>query len=114
MTEKLRIGVIGVGHLGQHHARLLAGLDNVQLAGIVDINGSRAREVAERHGTPVFENVADLMGHVDAVTIATPTVTHVEIAMPFVEAGVATLIEKPLAAGLIEADRLLEAADRRG
>jgi predicted dehydrogenase len=54
------------------------------------------------------------MGHVDAVTIATPTVTHVEIALPFVEAGVATLIEKPLAAGLGEADRLLEAAERRG
>src|SRR5436190_10325944 len=104
----LRIAVIGVGHLGQHHARLLAGLDNVLLAGIVDINASRAQAIADRHGAKVFAGAADLIGHVDAVTIATPTVTHVDIAMPFVEAGVAVLIEKPLAAGLEEADRLLE------
>ena len=114
MSEKTRIAVIGVGHLGQHHARLLAGLDNVHLAGIVDIEASRAKEIAERYGSRTFTSAADLVGHVDAVTIATPTVTHIDIAMPFVEAGVAVLIEKPLAVGLEEADRLLEAAARRG
>ena len=110
----VRIAVIGVGHLGQHHARLLAGLDNVELAGVVDINASRAQEIAEKYGARTFTSTADLVGHVDAVTIATPTVTHIDIAMPFVEAGVAVLIEKPLAVGLEEADRLLEAAARRG
>ncbi len=114
MSEKVRIGVIGVGHLGQHHARLLAGLDNVALAGIVDINASRAQEIAAKYGARTFANTSDLVGYVDAVTIATPTVTHIDIAMPFIEAGVAVLIEKPLAAGLDEADRLLEAAARRG
>lgn len=114
MSAPVRIAVIGVGHLGQHHARLLAGLDHVHLAGIVDMNASRAKEIAGKYGAPTFANAADLVGHVDAVTIATPTVTHIDIAMPFVEAGVAVLIEKPLAVGLEEADRLLEAAARRG
>jgi predicted dehydrogenase len=114
MAGALRVGVIGVGHLGQHHARLLAAMDDVQLAGIVDINQGRAREIAERYGAPVFARAQDLRGQVDAVTIAAPTVTHVDIAMPFVEAGVAVLVEKPLAAGLDEADRLLEAAERSG
>ena len=114
MSDKLRIGVIGVGHLGQHHARLLAGLENVTLAGIVDINASRAQEIAGKYGTRTFAATSDLVGHVDAVTIATPTVTHIDIAMPFIEAGVAVLIEKPLAVGLEEADRLLEAAARTG
>ena len=114
MSAPLRIGVIGVGHLGQHHARLLATLDNVRLAGIVDINGARAQEIAGKYGARSFPNAGDLVGQVDAVTIATPTVTHIDIAMPFIEAGVAVLIEKPLAAGLEEADRLLEAAARRG
>lgn len=114
MSAPTRIGVIGVGHLGQHHARLLAGLENVELAGIVDINASRAQEIAAQYGARTFAKTSDLVGHVDAVTIATPTVTHIDIAMPFIEAGVAVLIEKPLAAGLEEADRLLEAAARRG
>jgi predicted dehydrogenase len=114
MSDKLRIGVIGVGHLGQHHARLLAGLENVALAGIVDINAVRAQEIADKYGARTFANTSDLFGYVDAVTIATPTVTHIDIAMPFIEAGVAVLIEKPLAVGLEEADRLLEAATRRG
>ena len=114
MGETVRIGVIGVGHLGQHHARLLAGLEHVQLAGIVDINAARAQEIADKYGARTFANASDLVGYVDAVTIATPTVTHIDIAMPLIEAGVAVLIEKPLAAGLEEADRLLEAATRRG
>ncbi len=114
MSAPTRIAVIGVGHLGQHHARLLAGLENVQLAGIVDLNASRAQEIAAKYGARTFAKTSDLVGHVDAVTIATPTVTHIDIAMPFIEAGVAVLIEKPLAAGLEEADRLLEAATRRG
>jgi predicted dehydrogenase len=114
VSKPTRIGVIGVGHLGQHHARLLADLDNVQLAGIVDINPSRAEEIAAKYASRTFVNAADLVGHVDAVTIATPTVTHIDIAMPFIDAGVAVLIEKPLAAALGDADRLLEAAQRRG
>ena len=110
----LRVAVIGVGHLGQHHARLLAGLDDVRLAGVVDINLPRAQEIAAKYGTKAFADAREVLQAVDAVTIATPTVTHVDIALPFVEAGVPVLVEKPLAAGLADADRLLEASARTG
>jgi predicted dehydrogenase len=114
MSAKLRIAVIGVGHLGQHHARLLAERDDVQLTGVVDINLPRAQEIAARYGTAAFADARDVLSTVDAVTIATPTTTHVDIALPFVDAGIAVLVEKPLAARVADADRLLEAADRRG
>src|SRR5687767_7565766 len=112
--SKLRVAVIGVGHLGQHHARILAAMDGVDLVAVVDKEADRAKEVAEKYSTTAFTDASEVLGRVDAVSIATPTVTHVEIALPFVEAGVATLVEKPLAAGLPEADRLIEAASKRG
>jgi predicted dehydrogenase len=110
----LRVGVIGVGHLGQHHARLLSALPGVDLVGIVDIDRARADAIAARFGAPVCPGAAELLAQVDAVTIATPTATHVELAVPFVDAGVAVLVEKPIASSLAEADRLLAAAARRG
>jgi predicted dehydrogenase len=108
-----RVGVIGVGHLGQHHARLLASIDDVELAGIVDINRSRAEEVAAKYGCPVFADVRDLISRVDAVTIAAPTIAHVDLALPFLDAGIATLVEKPIASRVEDADRLVAAAERR-
>jgi predicted dehydrogenase len=111
---KTRIAVIGVGHLGQHHARLLAAMDDVELVGVVDRKPERAREIAEKFGTTAFTDASQVAGRVDAVSIATPTESHVEIALPFVEAGVAALVEKPLAATLQDADRLIAAADRSG
>lgn len=109
-----RIAVIGVGHLGQHHARILAALPDVDLVGVVDIKPDRARDIAAKYGTTPFTNAADLAGRVDGVCIATPTVSHVDVALPFVDAGVAVLVEKPLAASLADADRLLRAAGSRG
>jgi predicted dehydrogenase len=110
----LRVAVVGVGHLGQHHARLLSAMADVELVGVVDIDHARAESIAAAYGTRVRPGTADLLGDVDAVTIATPTVTHTELALPFVEAGVAVLVEKPLASSLEEADRLIDAARRRG
>lgn len=110
----LRVAVIGVGHLGQHHARILAAMDGVDLVAVVDKKADRAKEIAEKYGTAALSDASEVINRVDAVSIATPTVTHVEIALPFVEAGVAVLVEKPLAAGLQEADRLLAAAEKRG
>jgi predicted dehydrogenase len=110
----LRIAVIGVGHLGQHHARLLAGMDNVELVGVVDTKAGRAQEIAAKYGTRAFTNAADVRGLVDAVTVAVPTQSHVDVAMPFIDAGRAVLVEKPLASSLAEADRLIDAAARRG
>jgi predicted dehydrogenase len=110
----VRIGVIGVGHLGQHHARLLASMDGVELVGICDINRARADEIGAKFGAPAFSDSRELLGRVDAVTVAVPTVAHLDVGLPFLEAGIATLIEKPIAASVADADRLVEAAERGG
>lgn len=114
MTAKLRVAVIGVGHLGQHHARLLASADGVELAGVVDTKPGRAEEIASKYGTRAFLDAGDVLGRVDAVTIAVPTISHVAVALPFIDRGVSVLVEKPLAASVAEADRLIAAAERRG
>src|SRR5688572_16246124 len=114
MSSKLRVAVIGVGHLGQHHARLLAAMDGVELVGVVDIKPGRAEEIAARIGTRAFSSAADVAGDVDAVSIAVPTESHVDVTLPFIDRGVAVLVEKPLAASVADADRLIDAAERRG
>jgi predicted dehydrogenase len=111
---KLRVGVIGLGHLGQHHVRLLASLNGVELAGICDSNRGRADEIASKFGGPVFADSRELLGRVDAVVVAVPTIAHVDVALPFLDAGIATLVEKPIAASAKDADRLVDAAERRG
>jgi predicted dehydrogenase len=110
----VRIGVIGVGHLGQHHARLLASMDGVELVGVCDVNRARADEIGTKFGAPAFSDSRELLGRVDAVTVAVPTVVHLDVGLPFLVAGVATLIEKPIAASVADADRLVEAAERGG
>jgi predicted dehydrogenase len=114
MSAALRVAVVGVGHLGQHHARLLADMPDVDLVGVVDTNPGRAREIGAKYGAPAFTSVAEVVGSVDAVSIAVPTIAHVEAALPFIERGVAVMIEKPLAASMAEAERLLAAAERHG
>jgi predicted dehydrogenase len=106
----MRIAVIGVGHLGKHHARILASLPDVELAAVVDTNRPRAQEVAAAHGTQALFDAAALVGQVDAVTVAVPTEQHLAVALPFLRAGVAVLVEKPMARSLEEADRMIEAA----
>ena len=110
----LRVAVIGVGHLGQHHARLLASIEGVELVGICDTNPSRAAEITAKFGGESFGDVRDLLRRVDAVTIAAPTISHVELALPFLEAGIATLVEKPIASSVEDAERLIDAAERGG
>ena len=110
----VRIGVIGVGHLGQHHARLLASMDGVELAGVCDINRPRADEIGAKFGATAFGDSRELLGRVDAVTVAVPTVAHLDVALPFLQAGVATLVEKPIAPSVADADRLVDAAERGG
>jgi predicted dehydrogenase len=106
--------VIGVGHVGQHHARLLAATAGVQLVGVVDIKPERAAAVASRVGTEAFTDARAVVDRVDAVSIAVPTVSHVDVALPFVERGIGALVEKPLADSVEAADRLIEAAARGG
>ena len=111
---KVRVAVIGVGALGKHHARILAELPDVELAGIVDINEPRAREIAGLVKAPWVAHAADLHGRVDAVTVAVPTESHLQVALPFLERGTAVLVEKPLARDPGEAQRLLDAAAASG
>jgi len=107
-----RVGVVGVGHLGQHHARLLSAIEGAELVGVVDTNRGRAEEITAKYGGQVFAGARELLSRVDAVTIAAPTNVHLELALPFLDAGIATLVEKPIASSVEEADRLLEAAQR--
>lgn len=95
---RLRCGAVGVGRMGRHHARVYAELDDAALVGVVDQDPARAESLADRFGCRVFREPVELLEHgVDAVSIATPTTTHYDVAAPFLEAGVACLIEKPLA-----------------
>ena len=110
---RTRVAVIGVGHLGQHHARIFAAMPDVELVAVVDTRPGRAEEIAAKHGTTALTDMSGLVGQVDAVTIATPTASHVDVALPFVDAGAAVLVEKPIAISLGEADRLVEAASAR-
>jgi predicted dehydrogenase len=110
----MRVAVIGVGHLGQHHARIYAAMDGVELVGVVDTNAARADDVARKFGTTVVADARQLVGRVDAVSVAVPTEAHVAVSLPFVEAGTAVLVEKPLAASVEDADRLIDAADKSG
>ena len=106
----LRVGVVGVGALGQHHARVYASLPDVSLVGVVDVRPGRAEEIARPLGTKAFQNYTDLFGKVDAVSIATPTTLHAEIGAQFLKEGVHVLVEKPIAHTLKDADLLIDAA----
>src|SRR5437762_8643920 len=110
----VRIGVIGVGHLGRHHARILASLPGAELAAVVDTNRSRAEEVAAAQRTRPLFDARELAGVVDAVTVAVPTHLHRDIALPFLTSGVAVLVEKPMTRTVAEADELVAASNRSG
>ena len=115
MTSRpLRVAAIGVGHLGRHHARILGSLEGAVLVGVVDAKPDRAREIAEACGTVAVDQASDLLGRVDAVSIAVPTEAHLSVAMPFLQQGIPVLVEKPLARTVGEADRMIEAASRAG
>jgi predicted dehydrogenase len=110
----LRVAVIGVGHLGRHHARILAALPGVELVAVVDTNAARGAEIAARVGTQALTDAGLLRGRVDAVTIAVPTEQHHDIAMPLLNDGVPVLVEKPMARTLAEADAMIAAANNAG
>jgi predicted dehydrogenase len=114
VADRLRVGVIGVGHLGRHHARILAAMDDVDLVAVVDIVATRAAEIAASAGTRALGDSRELFDQVDAVTVAVPTELHHEISMPFLERRVSVLIEKPLARSLEEADELVATARQTG
>jgi predicted dehydrogenase len=108
------MAVIGVGHLGQHHARILAGLPDVELVGVVDTNPDQARAVAAKLNTAAFPSADPLVGRVDAVSVVTPTVHHHAVAAAFLRAGTPVLVEKPVCRTVAEADDLIALAAKAG
>lgn len=112
--SRLRVGVVGVGHLGQHHARILAALPDVELAAVADSRMEQAQTVAGRFNTRAVADYRDLLGQVDAVSVAVPTTSHHEVAGAFLSRGIPTLVEKPLAGSLAEAEDLAALARSTG
>jgi predicted dehydrogenase len=110
----MRAAVIGVGHLGRHHARILASLPGITLAGVVDTNPDRATQVAAEHGTAAFGAFREIPGKVDIVVVSVPTESHALVTMPLIDAGVHTLVEKPVTRTVAEADALIAAAKTAG
>jgi len=113
-SVRLRVAVVGVGHLGKHHARILSSLPDVELVAVVDTNRTRAEEIAAVNGTRAAFHYRDILGQVDAVTVAVPTEVHREVALAFLQARVPVLVEKPIARTLTEADALIDAAADAG
>jgi predicted dehydrogenase len=110
--NKIKCAVIGVGYLGKFHAEKYANLPNVEFAGVCDTNTERCEEVAVLHATQPIINYEELLGKIDAVSIATPTSTHYAIAKFFLENKVHVLLEKPITTKVEEAKGLIEIADQ--
>jgi predicted dehydrogenase len=104
------MAVIGVGHLGKEHARILVGLPDVELVGVVDANLELAKAIGQKHGVDAYEQCWPLFGRIDAACVVVPTIHHVAVAEEFLSRGLPLLIEKPLTNSLAEADRLVELA----
>ncbi len=112
--ERLKVGVLGVGSLGFHHARLLRDLEGAELVGVHDTNPARLAEVGEKLGVRTFSALEELADQVEAAIIAVPTIAHEAIARAALRHGIHVLIEKPIAPTLAEADRILEDAAKVG
>ena len=110
MVEKTRVGVIGVGYLGQIHAKIYHQMDNVELVMLADTCAETAAALADKYHCDHTTNHMDMLDRVDAVSIVVPTSYHHDVAQPFLEAGIATLIEKPIAATVDEARNMVELA----
>lgn len=114
MTEKIKVAVIGVGYLGKFHARIYSEHPHVELVGVVDTHSDQARKIAADYSTSPFTDFHQVIEQVDAVSIVVPTTHHYQVAMPFINAGVNILLEKPIAATVEQARELVSAADENG
>ena len=112
-APKIRCGVVGVGSLGQHHARIYASLPGAELVGLYDTSVARASEISEKFGCRRFGSIGELAAVCDAVSVVVPTDLHEKVALPLLAAGCHLLIEKPICASLEEAERVLLAAKAR-
>ena len=114
MTEKLKAAVIGVGHLGREHARIYAALESAALVAVCDPNEAAGQAMAEKYNARFIRDYRELFGEVEAVSIATPTVSHHEITCACLDAGISVLVEKPISHTLAEADEMIALAGAKG
>ena len=112
--KKVRVGVIGVGYVGELHARKYAAMKDVELVGVADTDFVRAQEVARRYNTTAYSSHTELLPFLDGASLAVPTVSHFEVGYEMLCHGVNLLIEKPITLNLGEAERLIERAKERG
>jgi predicted dehydrogenase len=110
----VRVGVIGIGNMGWHHARVLSLIKDAELVGVADPDPTRGRLATEQFGCSWFADYAQLLQQVDAVCIAVPTLLHHRVGLACLQAGRHVLIEKPIAASQEEAEALIRAADQAG
>ncbi len=111
---ELKVGVVGVGVMGTYHAQVYAGLPGVRLVGVADPDPFRQAAIEQDLEVPAYPSPEELLGKVQAVSIASPTSFHFEQARMFLEAGVHVLLEKPMTRTLQEAQELVRLAERRG
>jgi len=109
---KVRTAVVGAGKMGAIHAKVYDQLEQSDFIAVVDIDADKAQPLAEQYNCSAFSDYNDILGKVDAVTIATPTVTHLNLAEMFIENNIAVLIEKPLAATVAEGRKIAELAKK--
>ncbi len=112
--EPVRVGVVGVGHIGRHHARIYASEPVAELVGVYDIDPERSREVSQGLGARSFDSLEELAAETEAVSVATPTAAHFPVALFLLEQGRHVLVEKPISESLSHARKLLETAQRKG
>jgi predicted dehydrogenase len=112
--KQLRVGVVGTGSLGFHHARILRDIPDVKMEGFFESRPERAQEVTEELGIDSRKSLADLLDRVEAVVIAVPTVEHESVATAALARGIHVMVEKPMAPDLEAADRILAAAEGTG
>ncbi len=108
--SSLRLGVIGVGHLGRHHARIYSTLPGVKLIGVHDIDAPQGQSIAEAYRVPFFENASELLADADAVSVAVPTSMHYEVVKKSLEQNCHVLVEKPIASDVAEGEELVDVA----
>lgn len=111
--RKVKVGVVGVGYLGQYHAEKYASMEEADLIGVVDIDKKRAHEIAKKYGTKTYTDYKDLIGKVEAVSVVVPTTLHYAVASHFLRQGIDVLLEKPMTCTLAEASRLIKLAKAR-
>lgn len=114
MAEKINLGILGVGHMGQYHVNVARQLNDAKLVGIYDADSARAQSIAEKYETKYYDSISNLLQNVDAVVIAAPTYLHHQVSKQALESGKHVLVEKPIAESVEQARELVELSKRNG